>query len=246
MIALPVRLLWALASRLPRPVAELLAILIASACVLLPIRGVRRWDSNVEITTGRRPTFGERWRMLRWWARNNLWSLSLARWSDDEVLSRVIISDEDMERLRTSLAGPGLVLALPHMGSWDFAGAWCARVGIQVVSVAERLPDGLFELFRDARAGMGMEIFPVDHPQLMGDLTAAVRAGKAVCLLADRDLGGRGVPADGPVAESPCPLDLRSWHDAPEPICGSPPRISRDAEYGCASRSPSRPVPLRR
>lgn len=160
MIALPVRLLWALASRLPRPVAELLAILIASACVLLPIRGVRRWDSNVEITTGRRPTFGERWRMLRWWARNNLWSLSLARWSDDEVLSRVIISDEDMERLRTSLAGPGLVLALPHMGSWDFAGAWCARVGIQVVSVAERLPDGLFELFRDARAGMGMEISP--------------------------------------------------------------------------------------
>lgn len=191
-----IRLMWAVASRLPLPLAEVLGVLVACVCTLLPLRPVRRWEANVEATIGRPPTTVERWRMLRWWARNNLWSLSLARWSDEQVLRRVIISDEHLQRLRDSIAGPGLVLALPHMGSWDFAGAWCARVGIRVVSVAERLPSGLFELFRDARAGMGMEIFPVDHPGLMGDLAAAVRDKKMVCLLADRDLGGRGVAVD--------------------------------------------------
>lgn len=156
--------------------------------------------------------------MIRWWLRNNLWSLSLARWSDTEVLRRTLISDEDLQRLRTSLAGPGLVLALPHMGSWDFAGAWCARVGIKVVSVAERLPDGLFELFREARAGMGMEIFPVDHPGLMTELAAAVRERKAVCLLADRDLERRGVAVDWAghritVPPGPALLALRTGAD---------------------------------
>lgn len=191
-----IRLLWAVASRLPLPLAEAIAVLVACLCLPLPLRPVRRWAANVEATIGRPPTTIERWRMLRWWARNNLWSLSLARWSDEQVLRRVIISDEHLQRLRDSIAGPGLVLALPHMGSWDFAGAWCARVGIRVVSVAERLPSGLFELFRDARAGMGMEIFAVDHAGLMGDLADAVRNKKMVCLLADRDLGGRGVAVD--------------------------------------------------
>lgn len=187
------RLLWAAGSRLPRPVAEAAALTASGLGSLVPIAGVRRWEDNVAGTLGRRPTPSERRRLIRWWARNNLWSLSLARWSDDEVLRRVRISDEEVRRLRDSLAGPGLVLALPHMGSWDFAGAWCARVGIPVVSVAERLPDGLFELFREARAGMGMEIFPVDQPDLLSELAAAVRDGKLVCLLSDRDLGGRGV-----------------------------------------------------
>ena len=206
-----VRLLWAAASRLPLPLAEVLGVLVACVCTLLPLRPVRRWEANVEATIGRPPTTVERWRMLRWWARNNLWSLSLARWSDEQVVRRVIISDEHLQRLRDSIAGPGLVLALPHMGSWDFAGAWCARVGIRVVSVAERLPGGLFELFRDARAGMGMEILPVDHPGLMTELASALRQRKAVCLLSDRDLTRRGVAvtwAGHPITMPPGPALL--------------------------------------
>ncbi|HMR49119.1 MAG TPA: hypothetical protein PKE40_07740 [Arachnia sp.] len=218
MTARSTRLIWAVGSRLPRGVAEAIAIGGATVASLLRPAGVRRWEANVEATLGRPPRRAERRRMIRWWARNNLWSLSLARWSDAEVLRRTLISDEDLQRLRTSLAGPGLVLALPHMGSWDLAGAWCARVGIRAVSVAERLPDGLFELFRDARAGMGMEIFPVDQPGLMDELSAAVRARKAVCLLSDRDLGRRGVAVDWAghritVPPGPALLALRTGAD---------------------------------
>ncbi len=139
--------------------------------------------------------------MVSSWCRNNLMSLSLARWSDADILSRVIISDDDLGKLRASLAGPGLVLVLPHMGSWDIGGAWCARVGIKVVSVAERLPRGLYEQFRDARACMGMDILPMGQPDLMRRLVESVRGGDAVCLLSDRDLSGHGVSAPWPGSE---------------------------------------------
>ncbi len=136
--------------------------------------------------------------MVSSWLRNNLMSLSLARWSDSDILGRVIISDDDLGKLQSSLAGPGLVMVLPHMGSWDFAGAWCARVGIKVLSVAEKLPRGLYERFRDARAGMGMDILPVGQPDLMRRLVESVRRGDAVCLLSDRDLSGRGIETSWP------------------------------------------------
>ena len=106
------------------------------------------------------------------------------------------------------------------MGSWDFAGAWCARIGVKVVSIAERLPDGLFELFRDARAGMGMDIYAVDEPDLMRRRANDVKAGRMVCLLSDRDLSSRGVrigwpgtPLVLPVPAGPALLARRTGAD---------------------------------
>ncbi|RMB60103.1 LpxL/LpxP family acyltransferase [Tessaracoccus antarcticus] len=191
-------LVWTVGSRLPHGGRVVVCAVGSRLLGLVPLRGVRQWEDNVEVALGRRPTRAERRVLLASWLRNNLMSLSLARWSDDDVLSRVIIDDEDLERLRQSLAGPGVVLVLPHMGSWDFAGAWCARVGIKVVSVAERLPRGVYERFRDARAGMGMDILPVGQDNLMRVLADAVREGQAVCLLSDRDLSGRGLTVPWP------------------------------------------------
>ncbi|NHB83659.1 hypothetical protein G7085_00250 [Tessaracoccus sp. HDW20] len=59
---------------------------------------------------------------------------------------------------------------------------------------------GLYERFRDARAGMGMDIYPVDEPDLMRRLADDVRAGRLICLLSDRDLSGNGVPVEWPGA----------------------------------------------
>lgn len=191
-------LVWAVGGRLPRRVGDALARLASVPLAALPLPAVAAWADSIEAGTGRRPGFRARRRLLENWLRNTLWSLSLARWSDDDVLRVVRIADADVAKLRDSLAGPGMVAALPHMGSWDFAGAWCARVGIKVVSVAERLPEGLFERFRDARAGMGMTIYPVDQPDLMRRLGDDVRAGRLVCLLADRDLSARGLAVAWP------------------------------------------------
>ena len=194
---------WGIGSRLPHWARRAVCALGPWLVILRPPASVRQWEDNVATAAGRPATGAERRVLVGSWLRNNLMSLSLASWSDEDVLSRVVISDVDVAKLRQSLAGPGLVLAIPHMGSWDFAGAWCARMGIRVLSVAEKLPRGLYERFRDARAGMGMDIVPVGQPDLMRCLVDGVRSGEAVCLLSDRDLSGRGIPVRWPGVHEP-------------------------------------------
>ena len=57
-------------------------------------------------------------------------------------------------------AGKGVILALPHLGGWEFAGAWAANVkGLKLVVVVEPVePPELFEWFVSVRAAMGMEV----------------------------------------------------------------------------------------
>ena len=58
--------------------------------------------------------------------------------SREEIVSSFVAYDDDL--LAAALAeGKGVVVALPHMGSWDHAGAWGTLAHQPVVSVAERL-----------------------------------------------------------------------------------------------------------
>jgi KDO2-lipid IV(A) lauroyltransferase len=101
------------------------------------------------------------------------------------------------EILATNVAaGTGTVIALPHGGNWDAAGAYVAANGWPITTVAERLrPEAVYERFLAFRRGLGMEIIPAtggDRPPL-DVLTERVRSGAVVPLLADRDLSRRGV-----------------------------------------------------
>jgi len=94
--------------------------------------------------------------------------------------------------------GTGAVVALPHGGNWDAAGAWVAAQGWPITTVAERLkPEGVYERFLAFRRALGMEIIPLtggQRPPL--DLLAerlCDGSGTVVPLLADRDLSSRGV-----------------------------------------------------
>jgi KDO2-lipid IV(A) lauroyltransferase len=96
-------------------------------------------------------------------------------------------------------AGRGAVVALPHGGNWDAAGAWVAAMGWPIVTVAERLkPESLYRRFLSFREALGMEIVPLTG----GDravrevLEDRLRRGYVVPILADRDLGGRGVEVE--------------------------------------------------
>jgi phosphatidylinositol dimannoside acyltransferase len=96
-------------------------------------------------------------------------------------------------------AGRGAVVALPHGGNWDAAGAWVAAMGWPIVTVAERLkPESLYRRFLAFREGLGMEIVPLTG----GDravreiLEERLRRGYVVPILADRDLPGRGVEVE--------------------------------------------------
>ncbi len=109
------------------------------------------------------------------------------------------MSMTDEFRLRDAYAaGRGVVLALPHTGNWDQAGAWGVLTGMPFTTVAERLrPASLFDRFVAFRESLGMEVIPLtggDNP--FGVLARRLRAGGMLCLLADRDLTASGLVVD--------------------------------------------------
>lgn len=98
---------------------------------------------------------------------------------------------------RALAAGRGCVVALGHLGNWDAAGAWVARRGYRIVSVNEHLrPERLFDLFRRHREEFGVGIFALGEPNLAGRLAGFLRDNGVVALIADRDIGGRGVEVE--------------------------------------------------
>jgi KDO2-lipid IV(A) lauroyltransferase len=102
-----------------------------------------------------------------------------------------------IEHIATAVAeGRGAVLALPHLGNWDFAGAWLARQGYTVTVVAEPVePPELFDWFVETRAGLGMRVIPLG-PSAGTEVLKALRDNEVVCLLADRDLTGDGIEVE--------------------------------------------------
>jgi phosphatidylinositol dimannoside acyltransferase len=95
--------------------------------------------------------------------------------------------------------GKGLVIALPHMGNWDQAGAWINNSGAgSFTTVMERLkPESLYERFVTFREGLGMEVLPASGGvRPFGILAERLRSGKIVILPADRDVTGSGIEVE--------------------------------------------------
>ena len=93
-------------------------------------------------------------------------------------------------------AKKGVIVALPHAGNWDHAGAYFCAKGIPLVTVAERLkPEKLFLKFLAYRQAMGMEVLPLDD-RVIGTLAQRLRQGALVALVADRDLSASGIDVD--------------------------------------------------
>ena len=129
---------------------------------------------------------------LRYWCD----SFRIPDWSPERIVKTIKVVNE--ENLRTALAsGKGCVVALPHVGNWDHAGAWACVTGAPLTTVAERLkPESLFQAFLRYRQGLGMEVLPTDGDHLMGVLASRLRSGRLVALVADRDLSRNGVVVD--------------------------------------------------
>jgi lauroyl/myristoyl acyltransferase len=96
-------------------------------------------------------------------------------------------------------AGRGVVIALPHTGNYELAGAWIIGRGVGTfTTVAERLkPESLFQRFLEFREGLGMEVLPASGgDSRFGVLAQRLRAGGLVCLVSDRDVTGRGIDVE--------------------------------------------------
>jgi KDO2-lipid IV(A) lauroyltransferase len=103
----------------------------------------------------------------------------------------------DLEHFQAAMAtGRGVLFALPHTGNWDAAGAWLVAQGHPFTTVAERLrPESLYDRFVAFRESLGMEVLPLTGgPRPPYDvLVERLEAGRALCLLSDRDLSARGI-----------------------------------------------------
>ncbi|MDR7274091.1 phosphatidylinositol mannoside acyltransferase [Catenuloplanes atrovinosus] len=134
-------------------------------------------------------------RGMRSYARYWMDTFRLHTYSRDEHLRRFRFDgEEELARLATS--GHGAVLALPHAGNWEAAGAWVGANGWKLITVAERLkPEGVYQRFLAFRRSLGMEIIPTSGGERapLDLLAEKVTSGYLAPLLADRDLSRRGV-----------------------------------------------------
>ena len=116
-------------------------------------------------------------------------------WSNQKILDSVTATNENLLKDPVA-AGTGVIVALPHSGNWDHAGAYFCAQGIPLVSVAERVkPEKLFQKFLTYRQAMGMEILALDSNTLP-TLSERLNEGKLIALVADRDFSKSGVEVD--------------------------------------------------
>lgn len=193
---------WAGLRHLPEPVARGLFNVIADVAWRRQGKGVRQLEANLSrvhpdadgIRLRELSRAGMR-SYLRYWME----SFRLQTWSLERIAQAMPV--KGLEQLNEAMAaGRGAVLALPHMGNWDLAGAWIASAGgYPFTTVAERLkPESLFDRFVAYRESLGMEVLALtgSDVSVVGTLARRLREGKLVCLVGDRDLSAAGVPVD--------------------------------------------------
>lgn len=188
---------WSTVKKLPEPVAVRLGRTIADIAWKKRGKGVQRLESNyARVVPDASPErlaelskAGMR-SYLRYWME----SFRLPAWSEERVKSG--FEPKDVHHLTDALASDkGVILALPHMGNWDLAGAWVTtKLETPFTTVAERLkPESLYDRFVAYREGLGMEVLPHSGGTAFGTLARRLRDGGLICLVAERDLSASGV-----------------------------------------------------
>ncbi|MFG3285685.1 phosphatidylinositol mannoside acyltransferase [Streptomyces sp. NPDC048111] len=188
---------WSTVKKLPEPVANGLGRRIADQVWKRRGKSVLRLESNLaRVVPDASP---ERLAQLsqagmRSYMRYWMESFRLPSWSRDRMANGFV--PKDVHHLVDGLAsGRGVIVALPHMGNYDLAGAWVtSKLDIPFTTVAERLkPETLYDRFVAYRESLGMEVLPHSGGAAFGTLARRLRAGGLVCLVADRDLSASGV-----------------------------------------------------
>jgi KDO2-lipid IV(A) lauroyltransferase len=92
--------------------------------------------------------------------------------------------------------GLGTIIALPHIGSWEWGGSFMSQIDLQMTCVAEDLqPPALFEWFKKKRESIGIRIEPLNaHAGTV--LLETLKTGGVVGLLCDRDIQGNGIEVE--------------------------------------------------
>ena len=126
---------------------------------------------------------------MRYWCD----TFRIHKWSPQRIEAAVTTTNDHL--LRDPMAqGRGVVIALPHSGNWDHAGAYFCQQGIPLVTVAEVLkPEKLFQKFLQYRTSMGFEVLALDS-RAFATLVRRAKEKRLIALVADRDLSDSGIP----------------------------------------------------
>lgn len=84
----------------------------------------------------------------------------------------------------------GAILVTAHIGNWDLAGVFLTALGYPLTAVVEPIPGGWTKTFNRYRRICNMETIPIpEHRRI----TEALKKGRILALVADRDLTGHGI-----------------------------------------------------
>jgi phosphatidylinositol dimannoside acyltransferase len=192
--------LGSLVSRVvPLPALYALAHLVARAADLLPTRARGAARANIAHVMGQ-PIDSPAVRQaatcaFRCQAFNYVDLMRLGRVTLAELDAQLVLGD--LSPLLTGIAGgKGVIVISAHLGNVDYVVQWLVLQGHCVHTAMERLrPQRLFDLVRRQRESVGLQLHPAE-PGALGALTAALRRGAVVALVADRDVSGTGQPAE--------------------------------------------------
>jgi KDO2-lipid IV(A) lauroyltransferase len=138
--------------------------------------------------------------VMRSYARYYLETFRLQIIPDERIQAGMHVNQANIDLTLEYLKnGRGVIYALPHMGDFEQAGRWVILAGAgSFATVAERLkPESVFQKFLAFRQGLGMEVLPTTGgPHPFGVMAQRLRAGKLVCIVADRDLSDTGVEVE--------------------------------------------------
>ena len=184
------------ARRLPKSVAGALpAVLAGPLCLLLRSKRsivkrhmARCLDVDADHKSVRAATRNAFASYIRYWIE----SFRLPSRSSSQLVEGIDVPDyhfveEALER------GKGVILALPHLGGWEWAGFWMATVNkLPITVVVEPInPDRLFQWFVSFREKLGMKVVPLSA-SAGAEIAAALKRNEIVCLLCDRHISGGG------------------------------------------------------
>ena len=114
----------------------------------------------------------------------------------EAVRSRVTLTGLEHVRAAQETGRP-IVAALPHVGNWELAGTLAEDAQVQITAVAEALANRrLARWFTGMRAQLGIRVVLAEGLSTMRALRNDMMAGRVIALVADRDIGGRGVEVE--------------------------------------------------
>lgn len=113
-----------------------------------------------------------------------------------EVRSRM--STSGLEYVRTArTAHRPMIIALPHIGNWEMAGVLAGEEGVRITAVAEALANRrAADWFTGMRARLNIGVVLAEGSGVMKALLSSLHEGHTIALVADRNVGVRGIEVE--------------------------------------------------